>query len=90
MSDPDVDEDETVIPDADTLEIEADIEPEDEAAFLDERKKRATTLPACSTSTPRMRTRSEDAGRRSCICDGRRIGSRALRGTPIPRIGSGP
>ncbi len=36
---PDADEDETVIPEADPLEIEADIEPEDEAAFLDEEEE---------------------------------------------------
>ncbi len=36
---PDVDEDESVIPEADTLDVEADIEPEDEATFLDEEEE---------------------------------------------------
>ncbi len=36
---PDVDEDETVIPDAGVLETEADIEPEEEPTFLDEEEE---------------------------------------------------
>ena len=52
------------IPDAEALEVEAEIAAEDDDAFLPRRKRRKATWRACSTSMPRTRTRSDGRGAR--------------------------